>query len=122
MVLYGYYDHCHLGHYCSSALRKLLAQLSTTLQDVIIRIIPASHWSPFSLEESVDLSTIRRVFIEQPFPRLRAVTLQLHDLKSFEAHRDTLEKAFPELRKSGVLRVEVVSAGKLPERRRESTY
>lgn len=111
MVLYGYYDHCHLGYYCSSALRKILAQLSTTLQDVVIRLIPASHWSPFSLEESVDLPTIRRVFVEQAFPRLRAVTLQQHDLRPLEAHRDTLEKAFPELRKSGVLRVELVSAG-----------
>ena len=113
-MLYGYYDHCHLGHYCSRALGSILAQLSTTLRDVVIRLIPAFQWCPFSFEESVDLPAIRRIFIEQNFSRLRAVTLQLCHWKALqvEAHCAALENAFTELRKSGKLSIEVVSTGK----------
>ncbi len=121
MVLYGYYDHCHLGHYCSRALGKILAQLSATLRNVVVRLVPTSHWSPFSLEESVDFPAIRRVFVEHAFSRLRAVTLQMQDWKPLEIRRHTLEKAFPELLKSGVLKIELVSAERCPKDR-ERTF
>ncbi|KAI1786511.1 hypothetical protein LXA43DRAFT_1033468 [Ganoderma leucocontextum] len=115
VVLYGYYDDCHLGHYCTSVLGNILAQLSTTLRDVVIQLIPAFQWSPSSFEEIVDLPTIRRVFLEHMSPRLRAVTLQLRHWKPLEAHCRTLEMAFPELRKSGVLSIEVHELGDLFE-------
>lgn len=113
VVLYGYYNHYHLGHYCSSALGDVLAQISTTLRDVVIHLIPAFQWCPFSLGESVDLHAIRRVFNEHAFSRLRAVILQLHHWKPLqvEALCATLENAFLELRKWGKLDIEVVSTG-----------
>lgn len=111
VVVYGYYVGYHLGDSCYGAVAKILEQVTPTVREVTIRFIPVlEECNAFGFEESIGIPSIRRIFMQRAaFPRLRAVVLHLQCRTLLELHCRTLEEALPELHKSGMLRIDVVS-------------
>lgn len=116
VVMYGPYFGYQMSHTCGTAVVKILKQVIPTAQEVVIRFVPAMErrYMPPSFEECIDVtSSIRRILLQNAFPRLSEVGLRLWNQRVLGIHGHTLVDALPELHKSGMLRIDMVSAASI---------